>query len=257
MEPDESLVAYLTDARRVLIFTGAGVSTGSGIPDYRGPQGVWRTHRPVFYDEFMSSEQARIRYWDLRLQAWEAFRDARPNAVHHAVVDLERAGRLRGVVTQNVDGLHAAAGTSSGVLVEIHGTNARVECQSCGATSQPEGAVEEFRRTRRPPSCKCGGYLKPATISFGQNLRQGDMNRAFAKAEGSDLVIALGSTLSVAPASAIPLAGAERGAPYIVINRGETDHDTHPLLTYRLEGDVAEIFPVAVRTALARDQEPS
>jgi len=250
-QTDGELVSFLRDAERILIFTGAGISTGSGIPDYRGPTGVWKTRQPVYYQDFMESEGSRIEYWDYKLEGWESFRDAKPNAVHHAAVNLEKAGKLLMVVTQNIDGLHPRAGTSDECLVELHGTNLAVECQSCWQRSEPESHFAEFKRTRLAPRCpQCGGYLKPATISFGQNLRQEDLHKAARAAQQADLVIALGSTLSVHPAASIPLMAAERGAPYIIINRGPTDHDRHPAVRLRLEGDVVEIFPPAVDAAL-------
>jgi NAD-dependent deacetylase len=244
------LIDILRTAQRILVFTGAGISTGSGIPDFRGPDGVWKRRQPVYYHDFMRSEKARIEHWDFKLEGWAGFRDARPNATHEAIVELERAGKLDMVVTQNIDGLHSRAGTSPAKLVELHGTNTLVECQSCGKLSDPEPHFEAFRLTRRPPLCQCGGYLKPATISFGQNLRVEDLERAQEAAAQADAVVALGSTLSVYPAANIPLIAAGRGAPYVVINRGPTEHDRLPEVTLRLEGDVAEVFPPAVAQAL-------
>ena len=245
------LAGYLRAATRALIFTGAGISTASGIPDFRGPQGVWKRRQPVYFQDFMTSEAARIEHWQYKLEGYEAFRDARPNAVHQAIVRLERAGKLRAVVTQNIDGLHSLAGTSAERLVELHGTNAHIECQTCGQRSDPEPHFEAFRRTRKPPVCECGGFLKPATISFGQNLDARELERAHDAALDADLVVALGSTLSVYPAASFPLLAAQRRAPYIIINRGATDHDGERCVTLRIEGEVGEIFPAAVDAALA------
>lgn len=250
-DPDPSLVALLESSRRVLVFTGAGISTGSGIPDYRGPQGVWKKRSPVYYSDFLSSEAARIEYWDQKLEGWDSFRDAQPNRVHQAVFKLEEAGKIERVVTQNIDGLHQKAGTSRDRLVEVHGTNAEIQCQSCDARSDPGSHFAWFRENRSSPRCDCGGYLKPATISFGQDLRKEDLERAFEAAAQADLVIALGSTLSVQPAASIPLTALARGVPYVVINRGATDHDAHPGLSLRLEGDVEGLFPPAVSRALS------
>jgi NAD-dependent deacetylase len=244
------LVELLRGSKQMLVFTGAGISTGSGIPDFRGPDGVWKRRQPVYYHDFMRSEAARIEHWDFKLEGWAAFRDARPNATHKAIVRLEQAGKVQAVVTQNIDGLHARAGTPVERLVELHGTNASIECQSCGRRSEPEAHFEHFRKTRRPPVCECGGYLKPATISFGQNLRNEDLERAETAAKSADLVLALGSTLSVYPAANIPLLAAKRGAPYVIINRGPTEHDDLPEVTLRMEGDVCEIFPPAVQAVL-------
>src|SRR3954449_522506 len=190
-----TLADYLRNANRALIFTGAGISTGSGIPDFRGPQGVWTRRQPVYFDDFMNSEAARVEHWDYKLEGFEQFQIARPNTVHDAVVRLERAGKLRAVVTQNIDGLHSLAGTSAERLVELHGTNALVECQSCHWRGDPEPHFEFFRINRRTPLCECGGFLKPATISFGQSLDPRELERAERAAMDADLVVALGSTL--------------------------------------------------------------
>jgi NAD-dependent deacetylase len=250
--PDLRLVDHLRRARAILVVTGAGVSTASGIPDFRGPSGVWKRRRPVYYDEFLASSAARVEYWEFKLETWELYAKAGPNDVHHAIVALERAGKVAAVVTQNVDGLHRRAGTSPGLLVEVHGTDLLVECQRCHEMSEPAPHFAAFKATHRPPECACGGILKPATISFGQSLRAGDLQRAAAAATQADLVLALGSTLSVYPAASIPLIAAERGTPYIIVNRGETEHDRLPAVTLRLEGDVVEIVPAAVNAALAR-----
>jgi len=166
-------------------------------------------------------------------------------------VALERAGKVLAVVTQNIDGLHALAGTSTERLVELHGTNLLVECVSCRSRTDPEPHFEFFRTERKPPLCHCGGFLKPATISFGQSLESQTLERAEQAAMQADLVVALGSTLSVYPAASFPLMAAERGIPYVIINRGATDHDREPPVSLRIDGDVGEIFPAAVNAALA------
>jgi len=246
------LVNYLRCSTNIFIFTGAGISTASGIPDFRGPRGVWTRRQPVYYQEFMTSEAARREHWDYKLEGWPAFRDAKPTAVHAAIVRLESAGKLLLVVTQNTDGLHARAGTSPGLLIELHGTNSHAECQSCGQRSPVEPHLAVFRRTRQPPRCECGGFLKTATISFGQNLRAEDLQCAERAARQADLVIALGSTLSVHPAAGIPLLAARRGAPYVIVNCGATEHDDLPEVSLRLERDVQEVFTQAVAAALAK-----
>ena len=247
MTADARLVELLRAARRVLVFTGAGISTGSGIPDFRGPNGVWQKRQPVYYDEFLASDAKRREYWEFKLEGYPLFVAARPNATHAAIVALEKLGRVQAVVTQNIDGLHQAAGSSEERVVELHGTNAWIECTTCDARSEPAPAMAAFERTRQVPTCaRCGGWLKCATISFGQALRPEVIERGFAEAERCDLVLALGSTLSVHPAAGIPLSAAQRGVPYVVINRGPTDHDE--IATLRLEGDVAAILPPAVAT---------
>jgi NAD-dependent protein deacetylase/lipoamidase len=244
------LADLIRGSDQILIFTGAGISTASGIPDFRGPQGIWKTKTPVYYQTFMSDHDARVEYWQQKVEGTAVMEAARPNAVHAAVVDLERAGKVEAVVTQNIDGLHAAAGTSNRFLVEIHGTTREVECQSCGERSDPAPHLEAFAETGEPPLCHCGGYLKTATISFGQQLKALDVARAFDAAGRADLVIALGSTLSVTPAADVPLEAAMGGAAYAIVNQGETEHDALAVVTLRIEGDVGEVFPAAVEAAL-------
>jgi len=247
---DATLTELVRVSRRMLVFTGAGISTASGIPDFRGPNGIWRHRRPVFFEQFLNSEAARIEYWDYKLESWTIHAHARPNPVHHAIAKLEAARKVLAVVTQNIDGLHRRAGTSSDRLIELHGTDEIVRCLQCEATSDPSPHFETFKATRRPPRCACGGLLKSATISFGQSLRSSDLDRAATAAAHADLVLALGSTLSVFPAASIPLIAAERGTPYVIVNQGVTDHDNRACVTLRLEGDVTEIVPPAVDAAL-------
>jgi len=239
------LLALLRPARRIMAFTGAGISTGSGIPDFRGPQGVWKKRSPVYYADFLASEAKRLEYWDYKLEGFPLFEAARPNAAHDALVALDRLGRLAAVVTQNIDGLHQAAGLDDAKVIELHGTNRFVECVTCGERRDPAEPLAWFAAKRQVPRCPCGGFLKFATISFGQALRPEELQRAARAAGACDLVLALGSTLSVQPAASIPLIALRRGVPYVVINQGETDHDD--LATLRIEGDVVGVLPPAVR----------
>ena len=249
---DAELVRYLTAAERVLVFTGAGISTACGIPDYRGPRGVWKTRTPVMLQEFLADEEARHRYWRMKSEDWEAFAGAEPSPAHLAIADLHRAGKLRQCVTQNIDGLHARAGLPSEALVELHGTNAEAECMTCARREPAAPHYAAYGGSGQLPLCPdCGGWLKPGVISFGQALRAPDLERAQAATMDCDLVVALGSTLSVYPAAAFPLAAAREGIPYIVVNLGPTEHDNHPLVSLRLEGDLQDIFAPAVADALA------
>ncbi|NNF00978.1 MAG: hypothetical protein HKN25_18320 [Pyrinomonadaceae bacterium] len=238
----EELATLISKAERPLFFTGAGMSTGSGIPDFRGPKGIWKTRKPVYYQDFLTSEDSRVEHWDYKLEGFEQFRDAKPSDAHKALAELERMGKIDTIVTQNIDGLHQDAGNSS--VIEIHGTNREVECIKCGERTPPEPSFEEFKRSRSCPVCNCGGFLKSATVSFGQAMPEGLLERAFALAAEADLAVSIGSTLEVQPAALVPLSVLENGAPYVVINRGATAHDR--LATLRLEGDVNEILPSAV-----------
>ena len=254
-ELNTRLIELLSAADRILVFTGAGMSTGSGIADYRGPQGQWKTRDPVYFQDFMNGHEARVEYWDQKLETWPGIRDALPNPAHLAIAELENADKVLLVTTQNIDGLHEKAGTSRRRLVEVHGTNLKVECMSCHELSEPDDHFEAFDRTHEPPVCPtCNGWLKPATISFGQSLKDHDLTRAFTAAGDADLVLALGSSLTVQPAASIPLLAVERGTPYIIINRGVTDHDGLAGLTLRIDGDVVEELPPAVASAIGSPQ---
>lgn len=241
----EAFRELLSKSERILIFTGAGISTSSNIPDFRGPNGVWKRRSPVYFQDFVASSAARREYWDFKLEGYPAFREARPNPAHHAIVELERLGRVRAVVTQNVDGLHQLAGTSAERLIELHGTNGENECIDCPWREPPERCMNEFRETGEPPRCpKCGGFMKPAVIMFGQALRERDLVAAREASEEADLVLALGSSLTVTPAADIPLFGVRRGAPYVIVNQGETPHDA--LASLRFDANVSELLPKAV-----------
>ncbi len=239
MTGKDQLKGALARAKRVLVFTGAGISTGSGIPDFRGPQGVWKRRQPVYFEEFLASEIKRNEHWEYKLEGWDEFRLAEPNAAHRALVKLEEDGRLLLLVTQNIDGLHHKAGNTK--VIELHGTNRLVECLSCGQRSDPTPAFEHFRKTRSCPRCTCGGLLKTATISFGQAMPMDLMEQALDAARQADLVLALGSSLQVEPAASVPREGHRNGATYAIINQGPTAHDH--LAHIRLEGDLCELLP--------------
>ncbi len=246
----ETLESLLDASQRPLFFTGAGISTGSGIPDFRGPDGVWKRRKPVYFQDFLASEEARIEHWDYKLEGFEQFRDAKPNDAHRALAALEQIGKMHALVTQNIDGLHQDAGSTG--VIELHGTNREIECVQCGERTQPEPAFEEFKRTRSCPRCVCGGFLKAATISFGQAMPGDLVKKAFAAAEKADLAVSVGSTLEVQPAALVPLSVVENGMPYVVINLGPTAHDR--LATLRLEGDVNEILPAVVENLKNRSR---
>lgn len=244
-DPIEHLAALLTQASRVLAFTGAGISTRSNIPDFRGPDGEWRHHTPASLPEFVESEAVRREYWAWKHGAHARFRDALPNPAHEALVTLERMGKLEAVVTQNVDGLHRAAGTATDRLVELHGTNTEAECMACEARTPIARAFERFEASGEPPRCLlCGGIVKPAVIMFGQALDAATFQRAQAHARNADLALALGSSLLVTPASHIPLIAARSQMPYVIVNQGATPHD--PVATLVIDGDVTEVLPAAV-----------
>jgi NAD-dependent deacetylase len=206
---------------------------------------VWQTRTPTYYQDFVASERARMEYWEFKLESWRVFREARPNATHLALVELERMGKLEALVTQNVDGLHQAAGTSFQKLIELHGTNSEVECIECGKRERPDRCMEHFTKVRKPPRCLgCDGLMKPAVVMFGQALVPEHLERARDASEAADLILALGSSLVVTPAANIPLFGAQRGTPYVIVNQGETPHDG--LSTLRIDDDVGRVLPPAI-----------
>lgn len=239
----EAARKLLARSRGAAAFTGAGVSTASGVPDFRSPGGIWSRYKPVPIQEFLMSEEARRRYWRYKKETYADFARARPNATHEVLARLEREGRLAGVITQNIDGLHQAAGSRR--VVELHGTNRRVECLSCGRSHSAEDIQVRLLAGDEAPACEaCGGPLKSATISFGQSLRQEVLQEAFEMATSADLLLVLGSSLVVYPAAAIPKAAADAGADVVIVNREPTPLDG--LATVILRGAVEELLPALV-----------
>ncbi|MBI4801283.1 MAG: hypothetical protein HY796_02055 [Elusimicrobia bacterium] len=237
----EQLKKLIQKSGRILVFTGAGISTGSGIPDYRGPDGIWTKREPVLFQEFLDSEEKRKEYWQYKADTFEAFKAARPNDAHKALVRLEKLGKLQAVVTQNIDNLHRAAGTSNGKLIELHGTALCAECVACYDWTPMAAALGRFLAGGKPPKCSCGGYLKPAVVMFGESLPQAELGLAFKAAKNCDLVISIGSTLSVEPAASVPLSARADGKPYAIINRGPTAHDRAAVV--KIDADAVQVLP--------------
>ena len=248
MEALDRARALLAEARRVVVLTGAGISTDSGIPDFRGPQGVWTKNpgaeKMATLSYYVSDPEVRKRSWRNRLEspAWSA----QPNAGHRALVALERQGKLHTLVTQNIDELHQQAGTDPAKVVEIHGTMRHVECLSCGERAPMERALDRVRAGEDDPPCRtCGGILKSATISFGQNLVADDLMRAQLAAETCDLLLAVGSSLTVYPAAGMVPIAKESGAALIILNAEQTPFD--PIADAVLQGSISEVLPALVR----------
>lgn len=240
MRDIESARRMLGASRRAVAFTGAGVSTASGVPDFRSPGGIWSRYRAVTIQEFLASEEARRRYWLYKKETFADFARARPNAAHEALARLESEGRLQGVITQNIDGLHQEAGSRN--VLELHGTNRRVECLFCGRESPASEIQERLLEGCDVPACdSCGGPLKAATISFGQALRPEVLAEAFRLARAADLLLVLGSSLVVYPAAAIPEAAASEGVSVVIINREPTPLDGRAAVV--LHGPVEELLP--------------
>jgi NAD-dependent deacetylase len=224
------LVATLiADSSKIVVFTGAGISTESGIPDFRSPGGIWSQYNPddLTYQRFRSHEKYRKLYWEYDLARYPAMRDAQPNAAHSAIVELEKRGKLKALITQNIDGLHHRAGTSPELIYELHGTIREVTCLDCPTRWPREEITDKMDRERiEVPYCPhCGGPLKCATIAFGQSMPAETLEQAFAHASDCDLFITIGSSLVVQPANALPLAAKRAGAKLILINMSETFYD--------------------------------
>ena len=231
-----------TAARRVVVLTGAGVSTASGIPDFRSPGGRWSNYQPVPIQDFLASEDARTEYWRYKGETWEVIQAAAPNAAHLALAELGRAGRVALLVTQNVDGLHERSGFPEDRLVNIHGTDSRVLCLECGAASPRAEAQRRWEQGERVPRCGCGGPLKPATISFGQGLVEADLARAFAAASACDLFVAIGTSLVVGPVNQMFELARQSGATTAIVTASETPYDGDCEL--RLRAPVEQVLPV-------------
>ena len=239
--------AWIDEADRVVVLTGAGISTDSGIPDFRGPQGVWtrnpEAEKRATLQHYMGDPDVRRRAWRDRLDhpAWAA----QPNAGHHALVALERRGKLHTLVTQNVDGLHQAAGTDPARVVEVHGTVHEVMCMSCDERAPMQRALDRVRAGEPDPPCRtCGGILKSATVSFGQNLFPGDIERAAEAARRAELLLAIGSTLAVHPVADIVPVARTAGARIVIVNGSETAMDHYADAVLR--GPISEILPAVV-----------
>ncbi len=213
-------------AGRAVIFTGAGISTESGIPDFRSPGGIWSRMEPITFDDFVRSEAARLEDWRRRFDMLERFRAAEPNVAHRAIARLVEAGIVTAVITQNIDGLHERAGVPAARIVELHGNGTRAACLDCGAPRALEGLEAEIAETGRAPRCgACGGLLKTTIVSFGQAMPEEAMARAEAATLEADLFVAVGSSLVVYPAAGFPLLASRNGARLVIVNREPTDQD--------------------------------
>jgi NAD-dependent deacetylase len=219
----------IREAERILVFSGAGVSTESGISDFRSPGGVWSKYDPsdFYFDKIISDERARAKYWQMSTEFYQVMKEAVPNRAHLAIKTLEDAGKLIAIVTQNIDRLHHRAGNTADKIIEIHGTAFSVSCLSCGKTYDRDDIEARISSGVKVPYCdECSGILKPDTISFGQAMPQDKMTQALTHARECDLCIALGSSLVVYPAASVPAHAVERGAKLMIINRDETPLDS-------------------------------
>jgi NAD-dependent deacetylase len=214
----------LGNSVNIVAFSGAGISTESGLADFRSPGGLWDRYRIVTFQEFLSSHENRVEYWSMRRELIPDLLSARPNPAHHALAGLEDQGKLQSIITQNIDGLHQAAGSQK--VIELHGTNVTASCLSCGKQWAIEAIQERLDAGELDPLCdECNGFIKPDTVSFGQPMPADAMDRAYQACENCDLFLMIGSSLEVQPANQFPLVAHQGGASLIFINRTNTPYD--------------------------------
>jgi NAD-dependent deacetylase len=219
------IVAKIGVGGNNVVFTGAGISTESGIPDYRSQGGIWDKFRPVYFDEFMSSKEARQEYWRRWAELYAGITRARPNPAHLALAKLHESGLLQAVITQNVDGLHQDSGLPDEKIIELHGNTRRIRCMSCRRIIPVEDVQQRLTAGDPAPECECGGYLKPDTISFGQSMPVAEVEKAVELSRESDFFMVVGSTLVVQPAAHMPYYAKNNGAFLAIVNLSETPCD--------------------------------
>ena len=223
-EKIDEAIQLFRGAKRILTFTGAGISTESGLSDFRSPGGLWSRYRMVTYQEFLENAEGRREYWAMRRELIPELLRARPNKAHLALGELEKMGKMDAVITQNIDGLHQDAGSAR--VLELHGTNRTASCLGCGKQWPIEPIQQQLEEGNLDPHCdSCSGLIKPDTVSFGQAMPQDVMAEAFSLAETCDLLLMIGSSLEVHPAASIPPAAHQYGARLIFINRTKTPFD--------------------------------
>jgi NAD-dependent deacetylase len=234
MDNIETVAGYIADAKKVVVFTGAGFSTESGVPDFRSPGGVWDTFDPseLNLPNFMRYEEVREKYWRMHKMMWETIREARPNAGHLAVAALHEMGKLDCIVTQNTDGLHQKAGVPEEKVLEIHGTMQYVDCLDCGQRYPRSYAHDKMLAGEKVPRCgSCNGLLKPSTVAFGQAMPERETREAELRSSGCDVFLAAGSSLVVYPAAQMPLIAKRGGARLVILNLTPTPHDQYADVT--------------------------
>ena len=241
-----ALADMLRTARRVVVFTGAGISTESGIPDFRSPGGIWTKMQPVLFEDYLASAEARRTSWERRFAMEKTWGAVRPNAGHHSVAELVARGIAGHVITQNIDALHQMSGVPADKVIELHGNTRHAKCLTCGARAEIADIRAHFEKHGDAPDCKlCGGLLKTATISFGQPMPEQEMRRAQEATLASDLFLVLGSSLGVFPAAGFPIAARRNGAGLVIVNREETPQDR--LANLVINAEIGPIMTAAVQ----------
>jgi NAD-dependent deacetylase len=241
----ERLAETWSRASSVVVLTGAGLSTASGIPDFRSPGGRWESYQPVIFQDFMASETSREEYWRYKGETWQVIASALPNAAHRALVAIAERDMLDLLVTQNVDGLHERSGFPVARLVDIHGTDARITCFQCGAHAERMVGQRQWESGVRVPRCDCGGAWKPSTISFGQSLVAEDLERSMRAAAECEMFVAAGTSLVVAPINQMFDIARAAGASTAILAASETPYDDQ--CTVKISDPVEEVLPALQR----------
>ena len=230
MEQTETVADLIVNSNKIVVFTGAGFSTESDVPDFRGPQGVWQMFDPseLNLQNFLRSEEIREKYWQVHKLFWETVREAEPNSGHYAVTELHNMDKLDCVITQNTDGLHQKSGTPDEKVLELHGTMHWVDCLDCGQRYPRERAHEKMLAGEKVPRCdKCNGILKPATVAYGQSMPERETRESELRSASCDMLLAAGSSMVVYPAAQMPLIAKRAGAKLVILNLTPTPHDQH------------------------------
>ena len=249
MDNIESVADMIIEAEKVVVFTGAGFSTESSVPDFRGPQGVWSKFDPseLNLPNFLRSEEIREKYWQVHKMFWETVKIARPNAGHYAVTELHEIGKLDCVITQNTDELHQKSGTPGEKVLQLHGTMHWVDCLQCHERYPRDYAHEKMLAGEKVPRCgKCRGILKPATVAYGQAMPERETREAEARSEGCDVFLAAGSSLVVYPAAQMPVIAKRSGAKLVILNLEETplDHYADIVVNEKTGETLAKIIEI-------------
>jgi len=238
---NQELSQYINEAKNIVIFTGAGISTESGIPDFRGPQGVWKTNTPIYFQDFIGSEEVRKESWKRKFSGQDIIKKAKPNIGHLAIAEIINEHESAYLITQNVDNLHQDAGVPDDKITEIHGNASYASCLDCGIRYELKLIKKEFLENETVPYCNaCGGIIKTATISFGQSMPEEGMKIAQRKTLGCDLFITIGTSLVVYPAAGFPKLAKEIGAKLIIINNEPTDFD--PIADLVIREQIGKVF---------------
>ena len=238
---DQELSQYINEAKNIVIFTGAGISTESGIPDFRGPQGVWKTNTPIYFQDFIGSQEVRKESWKRKFTGQDIIKKAKPNIGHLAVAEIINTHQSAYLITQNVDNLHQDAGVPDDKITEIHGNASYASCLDCGIRYELKPIKKDFLENETVPYCdSCGGIIKTATISFGQSMPEEGMQMAQRKTLGCDLFITIGTSLVVYPAAGFPKLAKEIGANLIIINNEPTDFD--PIADLVIHEQIGKVF---------------